>query len=91
MRKCFLNNRVMDAQRKDPMYQTIIVDLANCGAIDKDVAEGLLSYHIPEHLQLPRGFENFIDDSASDRDEPVNPVRPTVTNPNEDEDEDDVE
>lgn len=50
-----LNNMIMENQRKTPMYQAIITDLAIVGAIDKKDAEMLLGYPIPDYLKTPNG------------------------------------
>lgn len=50
-----LNNMMMDNQRKNPLYQTIITDLAITGNIDREDAEMLLGYEIPSFLHTPDG------------------------------------
>lgn len=50
--KNVLNNMMMDVQRKTPLYQTVITDLAIVGAISKDKAKELLGYEIPAYLNV---------------------------------------
>lgn len=71
-----LNNMMMDNQRKNPLYQTIITDLAITGNIDKEDAEMLLGYEIPSFLHTPDGHsikevpEELEDEDEEDDDEP---------------------
>ena len=58
-----LNSMIMDNQRRTPMYQTIITDLAIVGCIERKDAEMLLGYPIPKNLKTPDG--RCIDDAAS--------------------------
>lgn len=53
--KNVLNNMIMENQRRNPLYQTIITDLAITGNIDRDDAEMLLGYEIPNYLKTPDG------------------------------------
>lgn len=53
--KNVLNNMMMENQRRNPLYQTIITDLAITGNIDRDDAEMLLGYEIPNYLKTPDG------------------------------------
>jgi uncharacterized low-complexity protein len=53
--KNILNNMVMDNKRRDPLYQTIITDLALAGCIRLEAAEMLLGYKIPSYLKAPDG------------------------------------
>ena len=55
LRRNTLNNLMMDNQRKTPLYQTIITDLAITGNIKRQDAEMLLGYTIPEFLRTPDG------------------------------------
>ena len=50
-----LNNMMMDNQRKNPLYQTIITDLAITGTMKREDAEMLLGYEIPDYLFLYDG------------------------------------
>lgn len=70
-----LNNMMMENQRKNPLYQTIITDLAITGNMDREDAEMLLGYKIPAFLHTP--------DGQSLEDEPEDPVV-------EDEDDEDI-
>ena len=54
-RKNTLNNIMLDNQRRTPLYQAIITDLAITGNIDLDDAEMLLGYKIPNYLKAPDG------------------------------------
>ena len=67
----FLNNMMMDNQRKNPLYQTIITDLAITGNIDREDAEMLLGYKIPSFLHTPDGqsIEEVPEDEDEDEDE----------------------
>ena len=66
-----LNNMMMDNQRKNPLYQTIITDLAITGNIDREDAEMLLGYKIPSFLHTPDGqsIEEVPEDEDEDEDE----------------------
>ena len=66
-----LNNMMMDNQRKNPLYQTIITDLAITGNIDREDAEMLLGYEIPSFLHTPDGqsIEEVPEDEDEDEDE----------------------
>lgn len=57
MPKCRVNNVVLDNERKDNTYQSVIIDLALVGAIDKDKAEALLGYPISEKLRTPYWYK----------------------------------
>ena len=69
-----LNNMMMDNQRKNPLYQTIITDLAITGNIDREDAEMLLGYEIPSFLHTPDGqsIEEVPEDEDEDEDEDEN-------------------
>jgi len=58
-----LNSMIMDNQRRTPLYQTIITDLAIVGAINREDAEMLLGYQIPANLKVPDG--RCIEDSTA--------------------------
>ena len=64
--KNVLNNMIMENQRRNPLYQTIITDLAITGNIDRDDAEMLLGYEIPNYLKTPDGQTIDEDDSNED-------------------------
>lgn len=66
-----LNNMMMDNQRKNPLYQTIITDLAITGNIDREDAEMLLGYEIPSFLHTPDGqsIQEVPEDESEDEDE----------------------
>lgn len=66
-----LNNMMMDNQRKNPLYQTIITDLAITGNIDREDAEMLLGYEIPSFLHTPDGqsIEEVPEDEDEDEDD----------------------
>ena len=66
-----LNNMMMDNQRKNPLYQTIITDLAITGNIDREDAEMLLGYEIPSFLHTPDG--QSIKEIPEDEDEDDEP------------------
>ena len=67
-----LNNMMMDNQRKNPLYQTIITDLAITGNIDREDAEMLLGYEIPSFLHTPDGqsIKEVPEDEDESEDEP---------------------
>ena len=65
-----LNNMMMDNQRKNPLYQTIITDLAITGNIDREDAEMLLGYEIPSFLHTPDGQSIKEVPEDEDEDEP---------------------
>lgn len=50
-----LNNMMLDNQRRSPLYQAIITDLAITGNLSKEDAEMLLGYEIPDFLHTPDG------------------------------------
>lgn len=83
-----LNNMMMDNQRKNPLYQTIITDLAITGNIDKEDAEMLLGYEIPSFLHTPDGHSikevpgNEDDEPEEDEDD-----KPLINPEDESEDE----
>ena len=66
-----LNNMMMDNQRKNPLYQTIITDLAITGNIDREDAEMLLGYEIPSFLHTPDGqsIKEIPEDEDEDEDD----------------------
>lgn len=66
-----LNNMMMENQRRNPLYQTIITDLAITGNIDREDAEMLLGYEIPAFLHTPDGqsFEDESEDTVVKDDE----------------------
>lgn len=55
VRKNVLNNMIMNNHRKNPVYQTLVTDLAILGVIRREDAENLLGYKIPAFLQTPDG------------------------------------
>ena len=57
MPKCRVNNVVLDNERKDNTYQSVIIDLALAGAIDQGKAEALLGYSISEKLRTPYWYK----------------------------------
>lgn len=88
-----LNNMMMDNQRKNPLYQTIITDLAITGNMDREDAEMLLGYKIPAFLHTPDGqsFEDepedqVVEDDEDDEDVPL--VEAADETDSEDEDSD---
>lgn len=74
--KNVLNNMMMENQRRNPLYQTIITDLAITGNIDRDDAEMLLGYEIPNYLKTPDGQTIDEDDDSEDE----TPVKKPETN-----------
>lgn len=50
-----LNNMMLDNQRRNPLYQAIITDLAITGNLSREDAEMLLGYEIPDYLHTPDG------------------------------------
>ena len=72
LRRNTLNNLMMDNQRKNPLYQTLITDLAITGAIEREDAEMLLGYEIPGFLKTPDGKSlaaKPVEDEESDDEE----------------------
>lgn len=65
--KNVLNNMIMENQRRNPLYQTIITDLAITGNIDRDDAEMLLGYEIPNYLKTPDGQTIDEDEDEDDK------------------------
>lgn len=67
-RKCLLNNLSMDVCRKDKVYAAVIIDLAIAGAVNKDVAENLLGYKIPDSVKPPHWYkENTVPEPENDK------------------------
>lgn len=52
-KKCLLNNVRIRNCRKDGVYQSVIIDLALVGVIDRELAEEMLGYSIPSYLTAP--------------------------------------
>lgn len=72
LRRNTLNNLMMDNQRKNPLYQTLITDLAITGAIEREDAEMLLGYEIPGFLKTPDGKSlaaKPVEDEESDNED----------------------
>lgn len=55
LRRNTLNNITLANQRRTPVYQAVITDLAITGNIPREDAEMLLGYKIPEYLKAPNG------------------------------------
>lgn len=55
LRRNTLNNITLANQRRTPVYQAVITDLAITGNIPREDAEMLLGYKIPEYLKTPDG------------------------------------
>lgn len=53
LRRNTLNNITLANQRRTPVYQAVITDLAITGNIPREDAEMLLGYKIPEYLKTP--------------------------------------
>lgn len=81
-----LNNMMMDNQRKNPLYQTIITDLAITGNIDREDAEMLLGYKIPAFLHTPDGqsLEDETEDPVNDEEDSDDEDIPLVEAADED-------
>ena len=86
-----LNNMMMDNQRKNPLYQTIITDLAITGNIDREDAEMLLGYEIPSFLHTPDGQSIKEVPEDEDEDEDESEDEPEELEEAEDESEDEPE
>lgn len=65
MNRIVLNNMQMDIHRRSPVYQTLLIDLANAGILDKKVVEGLLGATIPDYLRLPVSFPKKTEGAAT--------------------------
>lgn len=50
---CRLNNKSMRNYRRDPLYQTIMVDLMLLGKISEKECEELIGSGVPRGLMLP--------------------------------------
>ena len=83
-----LNNMMMDNQRKNPLYQTIITDLAITGNIDREDAEMLLGYEIPSFLHTPDGqsIQEVPEDESEDEDEDEDEDEPFINHEDEEDD-----
>ncbi len=86
-----LNNMMMDNQRKNPLYQTIITDLAITGNMDREDAEMLLGYEIPSFLHTPDGqsIEEVPEENEDDENDEDDEGAPLVLAEDESEDDDD--
>lgn len=42
--------------RKDKSYQALMIDLVHLGIVDKEQAEGILGYSIPDGLGITEAF-----------------------------------
>lgn len=62
MALCTLNNMVMRNMRRSQAYQTMLVDLVFMGVVDRDVAEAMLGYKIPGHIEMPDAVAKAIED-----------------------------
>jgi hypothetical protein len=56
-----LNNREMAYYRREPVYEAILTDLVLIGALEKDIAEGLLGHDIAKNIALPFEHEKSAD------------------------------
>ena len=70
MKRNVLNNIIMGNKRKDPVYQTVITDLAISGVVPRDKAEKLLGYKIPSFLKLDDGT-HLDDEPVEEHKKPV--------------------
>lgn len=61
MKKCFMNNMTMHNERRNPMYQTVMIDLALMGALPINVVEALIGAEIPEYITLPKEVVEALD------------------------------
>lgn len=86
--KNVLNNMMMDNQRRNPLYQTIITDLAIVGAIDRDDAEMLLGYKIPSFLKTPDGQSLEDEKPVEKKEEKKSAVKTESKKPEKEADED---
>ena len=79
---------MMDNQRKNPLYQTIITDLAITGNIDREDAEMLLGYEIPSFLHTPDGqsIQEVPEDESEDEDEDEDEDEPFINHEDEEDD-----
>ncbi len=53
---CTFNNMTLRNARKDKAYQALMIDLVHLGIVDKEQAEGILGYSIPEGLGVTEAF-----------------------------------
>lgn len=63
--KNVLNNLSMDNNRRTPVYQTLLTDLALIGVVPMADAEMLLGYKIPDYLHTPDGRKRTEDELNS--------------------------
>lgn len=79
---CRLNNKSMRNFRRDPLYQTIMVDLMLLGKISEKECEELIGSGVPNGLMLPGAPvtvaapepEKPAKKTAKKAEEPVEPV-----------------
>ena len=50
MAKCMLNNTRMNLFRREHLYQTVLIDLALNGIVDRSRIEKMLGYEIPNYI-----------------------------------------
>lgn len=74
--KNILNNLMMKSNRKNPVYQTIITDLALTGNLSRGDAESLLGYKIPDFLTAPDGSK--ISDYDNEESVTKKDIKPSV-------------
>lgn len=59
--RCFINNRDLRNNRRDPVYQSLLIDLYLSGCVTKEIAEGLIGAAIPDGLNLPEELQKQLD------------------------------
>lgn len=77
MKKSYINNMVLNNERRNTTYQAVLIDLYLCGALPKEVVEGLTGTELIENIKLPEHVEKFItEQSEQNADTPVDPANP---------------
>ena len=77
MKKSYINNMVLNNERRNTTYQAVLIDLYLCGALPKEVVEGLTGTELIENIKLPEHVEKFIiEQSEQNADTPIDPANP---------------
>lgn len=66
MSKSRLNNRKLEFQRKELVYEAVMTDLVLMGALPRSLAEKFIGHEIPEYLTPPAGVEASEIDEEED-------------------------
>lgn len=77
MRQSYINNMVLSNERRNTTYQAVLIDLYLCGAIPKEVVEGLTNTKLLDNIKLPEHVQQYIiEQSEENLIEDLDPVDP---------------